>query len=159
MRFVHFFVLYACKKHSPSKSENEGSKPVLASVEINLTPPRRPYPQLSAEIKSLERRRKRILTQQYKNLTEAFEGELKRAQTVIPKVVAYFFETFDDPTVVTRLRPTSFIEVGEIDVEAIENAGMIHPEAGVRVRALEVYREEYANRSHIVVLLPSGNLN
>ena len=133
-----------------SSGSRKSSSPVQATVEINLTPPRRPYPQLAAQIEFLDRRRGPIQTEQYANLTAAFEAELKRASMEIPKVIAGFFETFDDPTIVSHLplSSSSLIQKGDIDVEVVENGGVVNPEIGERVKALENYRETWANKTH-----------
>ena len=135
----------AAHKNSHKKASDE----VIVSVEVNLTPPRRPYPQLASALEMLEKRRMRIFMHEYRNMTVEFENELLRAKNKISSVIKEFFESFDDPTVITRLKTSALIETGEIDIAVVENAGNLNPEVGARVRALEDYREVWSNNTHL----------
>lgn len=69
------------------------------SVEIRLSPPKHPLPELSSLISQLDVKRKMIEERQTTRLLKAFDEELVRSRKLITALIRKAFEVFDDPTI------------------------------------------------------------
>jgi len=73
----------------------EGGQENLPDVEIRLVPPSNPWPQVSAEIGSLERSREMFEAQQMDIVISTFNAELLSAKARISEVVGRAMKAFD----------------------------------------------------------------
>lgn len=67
------------------------------SVEINLSPPRHPLPELSSFVSQLDMKRRMVEERQTTRLLKAFDEELARSRKLISVLIRKAFEAFDDP--------------------------------------------------------------
>ena len=118
-------------------------------VEVNLAPPRNPYPSLMSFDAQLEKRRDELLSNQTRNLTLAYLNERASARQKIDNCIKSNLELFDDPSVVQSLQPVaSFMYVGEFRVEVGPHNPVLLPGVADSVEALETYRESKSNGSY-----------
>jgi hypothetical protein len=120
------------------------------SIEISLTPARKPFPQLSAEIQQLDERREKLEKLQYKNLTVFFQEELVRAEKNITQTVSDFMHRFDDPVIIEHALKgiPSFLQAAEYKVEVEPHVSILSPEIGGRIRHFEEFREKNSNYTY-----------
>ena len=121
----------------------------LPGVDINLAPPRRPFPLLARQIQVLEGKRKALAEWQLRNLTFVYAEEMKNAPARIRAVIKDALEPFDDPralTVSTAL--SSFIYTGEFRVEVPPQQTLLSPKVAEKVTLIDRYREGYSNVTH-----------
>jgi len=79
------------------------------SVEIRLSPPKHPLPELSSLISQLDQKRKMIQERQTTLLLKAFDDELVRSRKLITSLIRKAFEVFDDPLLASKT--PSFFEI------------------------------------------------
>jgi hypothetical protein len=70
------------------------------SVEIRLSPPRHPLPEVSADIEVLDRTRRLSEELQTTKLLKAYDEELVRSRKLITALIKDAFQVFDDPAVI-----------------------------------------------------------
>ena len=79
-----------------------------ASVEIRLSPPRHPLPEVTGQIEVLDRARRLTEERQTARLLKAYDSEVSRARSLITVLIREALSVFDDPAVVP-----SFIDLDD----------------------------------------------
>ena len=69
-------------------------------LEIRLSPPRHPMPELTSKIEVLDETRKRLEERLTTKLVKSFDEEIKRSRKLITGVIQQALENFDDPAVI-----------------------------------------------------------
>ena len=84
-----------------------------ARVEIRLSPPRHPLPEVSSKIEVLDQARRVAEERQTGKLLKAYDEELVRSRRLITALIGRAMESFDDPAVIP---PTvqSLFEIGDM---------------------------------------------
>ena len=121
---------------------------ILPGVDVNLAPPRRPYPLLAKQIQVLEDKRKAIEKWQLNNLTLVYAEEMEKAPARIRAVIKQALEPFDDPRGLHAPKVSSFIYTGEFRIEVPTQQTQISPKVNEKVTLIDQYRQGYANISH-----------
>jgi hypothetical protein len=83
-------------------------------VEIRLSPPRHPLPDISSKIELLDQSRRIIEERQTTKLLKAYDEEISRSRKLITALIRKAFEAFDDPAVVPPLQSGSLFELGDL---------------------------------------------
>ena len=119
---------------------------VYSTVEVNLDAPRRPFPQLAAEIELLDERRDSILQWQIFNLTHIYQQETMRYPRLIDEAIKHGLSFYDDkPLLDIHKHVASFLQSAEFRVEVAPHKAHLNAEVPGKVRNFETYRETYAN--------------
>jgi len=90
---------------STTQSSNPQYPPVSLAdtqprVEIRLSPPRHPMPELTSKIEVLDATRKRLEERLTTKLLKTYDEEIKRSRKLITGVIKEALEPFDDPAVI-----------------------------------------------------------
>jgi hypothetical protein len=83
-------------------------------VEIRLSPPRHPLPEVSGRIETLDHARLVAEERQTTKLLKAYTEELSRSRKLITARIRRAFEAFDDPAVIPPKPTMSFFEIGDM---------------------------------------------
>lgn len=79
-------------------------------LEIRLSPPRHPMPEVTGKIQVLDRARRMVQERQTTKLLKSFGEELKRSRKLIIALIRKALEPFDDPVVIPK-RASSFYQL------------------------------------------------
>ena len=83
-------------------------------VEIRLSPPRHPLPEVSSKIEVLDQARRQVEERQTARLLKAYDEEIVRSRKLITALIRKAFEAFDDPAVIPPKPTSSFIDIGDM---------------------------------------------
>lgn len=85
------------RKDRPVKYEDTQPR-----LEIRLSPPRHPLPEVSGKIEILDRARRESEEREMGKLIKSFDEEMNRSRLLIISLIRKAFEAFDDPVVIPK---------------------------------------------------------
>ena len=105
---LYFLVsLFAClcNGKSPKQYPPVSLADTQPRVEIRLSPPRHPMPELTSKIEVLDETRKRLEERLTTKLLKSYDEEIKRSRKLIAGVIKQALENLDDPAVIPPKQP------------------------------------------------------
>ena len=111
-------------------------------LELRLSAPRHPLPEVSGKIELLDRGRKMLEEREMGKLIKSFDEEIKRSRRLITALIRKALEAFDDPIVIPKPRssfyqlPWSHLHQGKIWI-SVEGSNPIDGTVLKRIESIE----------------------